>query len=127
MKSTIFITIAALLLTMSNFATAQLSAKHGPDASYGRIYTATPDIASISVYNNPESKLLVMDYETQQRHAMKLTVYDAHGQQYVVKTVNNRNGSQRITLDISELFKGGYFLILEGEDYKETRRFIVLK
>ena len=128
MKTTMLITLTTLLLGLNlNLASAQKFANYAPDAAYAPTYTATPEIAAISVYNNPQSKKLVMDYATKKGSTMTLTVYDAHGQQFATKTINTLKGNQRVSLDISDLYRGGYFLSLQGADYSETPMFVVVK
>ena len=124
MKTTMLLTLATLL-SFTNLATAQDFTNYAPDVAYTAPASATPDIAAVSVYNYPENTKMVLDFVTQKSSTMKLKVYDNHGQEFASQTLYAYNGKQKLTLDLGKLYRGGYFLSLEGDDYKETRMFVV--
>ncbi|MFN4084268.1 MAG: T9SS type A sorting domain-containing protein [Bacteroidia bacterium] len=67
------------------------------------------ELVSYSVYPNPANDILNVSYETLE-HETELTIMDLTGKSFKSFLINNIQHKNKITLDISDLEKGLYFL-----------------
>ena len=88
------------------------------DLEFTSAATPTLDLANLSVYPNPVTDRLNIDYN---ENISNLTVYDLSGRSVKSFTTNNSNNS----IDVSDLKSGIYMLRIETENKKvSTVKFI---
>lgn len=75
---------------------------------------------SISVFPNPTSDRIVVQYPAQ---AHKLQVFDTRGHQ--VRQLILSPTSTQATVDVSNLPTGSYYLVIEGKNERQSQSFIV--
>ena len=79
------------------------------DLEFTSAATPTLDLANLSIYPNPVSDKLNINYK---ENISNLTVYDLSGRSVKSLTTNNSNNS----IDVSDLKSGTYLLRIETEN-----------
>ncbi len=79
-------------------------------------------------YPNPFNPTTTINYSLQQRSFVQLSVYDLLGKE-VAKLVNKEQsiGNYKVEFNASTLRSGIYFYRLQGDNYSETKKLILLK
>jgi len=93
---------------------------------------AADGLGLLGTYPNPAQSQVTIRYALPKRHEATLRLYDVLGRE--VRTVvggkqegRRQAGRQQVTLDVSELPSGVYFLRLESAGKTQTRKFTVLR
>lgn len=84
--------------------------------------------SSMSVYPNPVTDQLTVEFGLEQTENLDITVYNALGQ--AVRTLGTSTypaGTQIVTVDASTFEAGMYMVTLRGSDFASTRKFTVGK
>lgn len=79
--------------------------------------------ANISVYPNPSSEKLTVDFTALKDKKILLEIVDAQGKK--VKVIQGLHTSSKATIDISGLTKGNYILNAVADDGFITKNFII--
>lgn len=78
----------------------------------------------LNVYPNPADDELFVEFDLAQNQLLQINLYHANGQK--IRTINSStNGIQAITLDVSDLKSGVYFLELQTEKGMLTKSIVV--
>jgi hypothetical protein len=83
------------------------------------------DNAKFSVYPNPASEIINVDFESVTKEDVQLQLTDMSGRTLITKSVNSIEGFNHHTLDISKLAKGVYMLNLKSADNIFSVRVVV--
>ena len=97
-----------------------------PECSGGGFFlTVYPNPATdeINIARNPLGGTLIADRQSSVLGDMTLTLYDFSGQ--VARAANYRRSGGNISLDVSDLKSGNYFLKITGDGFDETHQIIV--
>lgn len=80
-----------------------------------------------SIYPNPVSdNRFFVDITTKQTtNNASITVYNILGQPIIQQLIALQNGKNQIELNTFQLQKGVYFCVLDGNNFKETRKIII--
>jgi len=81
----------------------------------------------LNVYPNPSQNILNLTFNLSSQENIRLRVYDISGHLVIEQNVARAMGSQRLTLDLSNLAEGSYMLDLQGQKSKAVKRFTVLR
>lgn len=80
---------------------------------------------NVSVYPNPSKGDFTVTFKDVTATNLTLEVVDVTGK--IVMTKNLININNNFALDVTNIKAGTYFIKVTGNDFKETRRFVVLK
>ncbi|MDW7679134.1 MAG: YCF48-related protein, partial [bacterium] len=79
-------------------------------------------------YPNPFNPSTTISYELPGRSAVKLTVFNAMGQQIAILVDSNKDaGSYQINWEAANMPSGIYFYRLEAEGFSQTKKMLLLK
>ncbi len=93
-----------------------------PDAT---LFSVEPKVNSVSIYPNPASAYLVLNFENHQEENVSIMIYDLHGRIMHEYSFNATIGSHHKTFPLKGFDKGYYLLQLKGTGYKITKQFLV--
>ena len=77
-------------------------------------------------FPNPAKEYTTIKYKLKDNSNSQnapIKIYNIMGE--LVKLVNGRNG--KVTIDVSDLFSGIYFYKLEGDDFKQAKKLLIMK
>ena len=76
---------------------------------------------SLSVYPNPSTGLVNLEYSLEQGATVNLVISDVVGKVVMTRTIRPASGFQRETLDLNNLSNGVYVLKVDAGDHQATR------
>ena len=76
------------------------------------------------MYPNPTSDQLNLDYVLDIDSQVNINVYDMLGRKVIEKSLQQEEGSQKISLNASNLQNGTYILQINTENQQIIRKFI---
>ena len=79
----------------------------------------------VSVYPNPCRQILNIDYSLEHSEIVKLQVFNSAGKLEYHSQIQQKDGSQKITLDVSKLTPGMYLYSLETQKCRKMGKFII--
>mgnify|MGYP000421190291 CR=1 FL=1 len=85
-----------------------------------------PGITDLSVYPNPVSDKLFVDFTASESKDLELKLYDVVGHLIWQKSVTTSSATQTESIDLTELAKGAYQLQVEAEGVQQTFKVVVL-
>lgn len=101
---------------------------YNADFEYSNIMVVTPIIETVegievSVFPNPVTEELNIDFSAEAPQQMDITFVDLFGNE--VKKIVIEKGRQSVRLDVKGLKKGYYFLIIGTSDLQKSQRILV--
>mgnify|MGYP002335665319 CR=1 FL=1 len=84
------------------------------------------EVTDISLFPNPAKDMMRVDFDLEEARQLQVEVFNATGQRVQQLGATNFNsGRNQLTLDVSQLSNGVYFLRMFNADRELNRRFIV--
>lgn len=80
----------------------------------------------IRLFPNPSSGFLNVVASSEEKGALSLTIYDIAGKKVLNKQINKTESVVNVSLDVSELTKGTYFIKLMGKDILASSKLIIV-
>ena len=80
--------------------------------------------SKIDFFPNPVLDELHLNYASNNSEALRLEIFDIQGKILYQQLISSQNGTNNVTLDVSQLHKGLYLCRLKGSDKFETIKFI---
>jgi len=80
----------------------------------------------LSIYPNPASKSIVIDYELESYSNVKIAIFDTFGKE-LITLMNEKqvNGKHTASLNTSEFNDGIYFIRMENKGIAETKKVVI--
>jgi hypothetical protein len=79
-------------------------------------------------YPNPFNPVTTIEYDVPKGNHVKIVVYDVNGRQVGILADDYKPaGSYRINYDASHLSSGIYYYTIISENYRQTRKMVLLK
>lgn len=102
----------------------QVSIKYNAPVVTG-IKTQSPNLESFEMSPNPTTEILNLNFTSTLNFTSKVSVYNNLGMAIVVREISIEEGINNISLNLSELSSGVYFLNFDDGSFTKTKRFIV--
>jgi hypothetical protein len=80
---------------------------------------------SFTIYPNPGSGLITLDFNTSNAKQTTIQVIDVAGKMVLSENVSLVTGASKQTLDVSSLAKGSYFIRTMDKETVETKKLII--
>lgn len=99
-------------------------------ASYSREVTVrrqSKAVQLLETYPNPARSQVTVRYAVPERQQVTITVYDVFGRRLRTVVDDEQQGQQEVTMSVSELSSGTYFLRLEAGGTTRTQRLTVVR
>jgi hypothetical protein len=84
-----------------------------------------PGLNAVNIYPNPNDGLFSLEIKTTKKLDVVLYVYGADGEQIVESRTLNVQGSHNETIDLPDLQAGIYYVLIENEEGKVSKKFVV--
>jgi hypothetical protein len=86
--------------------------------------STSPLAVKTTVYPNPSENSIMLTLVTEKEQKMKYTVYDAMGKLVIPGGEEKVKGTKVVTIDISKLSKGSYYVLVSDGRQKTLKKFI---
>lgn len=81
-------------------------------------------IKDINIYPNPTSNILNIDFTTNDKNDINLSIYDVNGRLIPQSNSVNTTNKNNYQINVSHLKTGTYILILKTDNYTSTHKFV---
>lgn len=91
---------------------------------YSGIHEFQNEISDLEVYPNPTSNKLTLEFNNENAHFGLISISNYIGQTVFQEKENLTSGKNKLTLDVSELSSGLYFISMKSKDYNIYFKFV---
>ncbi len=84
-----------------------------------------PSVAHVNIFPNPANDLLNINLTSKQYADLAVSVLSTDGREIIQRTVGTHKGNQTISLDVSALSAGFYFVRLTSEEGNIVRKIVI--
>jgi hypothetical protein len=83
-----------------------------------------PGTDNLTIYPNPAINQLQINYESTEPGKVQIEIIDLHGKVVEKQILNNQNGTNHVTISVTQLPAGLYLLCFQSNNKLETFKFI---